>query len=587
MDLNETLQASLADIEHGLPLEEVLKGLPVESQELVPLICLAAATRSVSHPVMRPEIAHAQQSRVAHAARAARGDSPRPALWGWLAKPRNALALGGGLAFVLVVIAAAVGINMLLNGDGMGKVARLADVSGLVEAAPSAESEDWHFVSADEPLQEGQRIRTYADSTVTLAYYEGSRTLVGPNSDLVVQALSGSGNALQVLLAQSSGLTSNAVVPLRGNGSYFHIDTPAGLVSVQGTSFNVDVIPGGEVLFEVVYGKVQVKNDVSEVILLSGQATTALPGADIADPGYQFNLTGKVESIQKSVQGELWKVSGVEFSVTSSTEVLGSYPVGNWVRVKGRILETGEWVANRIEPAQNEKLKATFTGVIESIPGTPGVWKIGGHEVMVTKETEVDAEVKVTSPVEVSFVVQPDGSWLAKEIELLDEEKPEPTATPTPSETPTDTPTPTFTPTPAGTLTPTPTPTATFTPSPTFTGTPATATPTPTMTVTSTVMPKNENSRCDNRTNMQPEGLRLAARYHVTYEEIMAWFCKGFGFGEIDLAYGLSQASNIPVAEIFSMRTNGMGWGNIKKAINAQTTSGTDNKNKGKPPKSK
>ena len=100
-------------------------------------------------------------------------------------------------------------------------------------------------------------------------------------------------------------------------------------------------------------------------------------------------------------------------------------------------------------------------------------------------------------------------------------------------------------------------------------------------------MPKNENSRCDNRTSMQPEGLRLAARYHVTYEEIMEWFCKGFGFGEIDLAYGLSQASNIPVSEIFRMRTNGMGWGNIKKAINAQIVPGSDAKKNGKPPKSK
>lgn len=580
MDQNETLQASLADIERGLPLEEVLQGLPVEAQELAPLISLAAATRSVAHPVMRPEIAHAQQFRVAHAVRR---DSPRPALWSWLAKPRNTLTLAGGFALLMVVIAAAVGINMLLNGAGMGKVARMADVSGLVEAAPSAESEDWHFVSADEPLQAGQRIRTYADSTVTLAYYEGSRTLVGPNSDLVVQALSGSGNELQVLLSQNSGLTSNSVVPLRGNGSYFHIDTPSGQVRVQGTSFNVDVIPGREVLFEVVYGKIQVKNDVSEVTLLSGQATTALPGAKFDDPGYQFNLTGKVESIQKSVQGELWKVSGIEFNVTSSTEVLGSYQVGNWVRIKGRILETGEWIANRIEPAQNEKVKATFTGVVESIPGTSGVWKIGGHEVMVTRETEVDEGVKVTSPVEVSFVVQADGSWLAKEIKLLEKERPEPTATPTPSITPT----PTFTPTPAGTLTPTPTSTATVTPSPTFTGTPATATPTPSMTVTTTVMPKNENSRCDNRTNMQPEGLRLAARYQVTYDEIMAWFCKGFGFGEIDLAYGLSQTSNIPVAEIFSMRTSGMGWGNIKKAISSQTTSGSNNKNNGKPPKSK
>ena len=98
----------------------------------------------------------------------------------------------------------------------------------------------------------------------------------------------------------------------------------------------------------------------------------------------------------------------------------------------------------------------------------------------------------------------------------------------------------------------------------------ATETPTLTMTVTPSVMPKNETSRCDNSANPQPEGLRLAQRYQVPYDEIMSWFCKGFGFGEIDLAYGLSVESGRPVSEIFRMRSNGMGWGNIKKAVSAQ-----------------
>ena len=65
----------------------------------------------------------------------------------------------------------------------------MADVSGLVEVATSEESNDWHFVLAGEALQAGQHIRTYADSSVTLAYFEGSRTLIGPNSDLVLTNL--------------------------------------------------------------------------------------------------------------------------------------------------------------------------------------------------------------------------------------------------------------------------------------------------------------------------------------------------------------------------------------------------------------
>jgi hypothetical protein len=563
IDQNETLQACLIDIERGVPLEDVLNKLPAEALDLTPLIRLAAATRSVPHPVLRPDIAQVQKSRVERAAQLARTGGSRPAAWNWLAKPRNSLALAGAFALVLVVVAAAVGINMLLNA---GQVAKLADVTGLVEVANSAESNDWHFVSAGESLQAGQLIRTYADSTLTLAYYEGSRTLVGPNSELVVAELARNGDALQVLLSQRAGMTSNAIVPLRGNGSYFNVDTPSGLVVVHGTSFDVDVTSGGEVLFAVTHGKVQITNDVSEVFLLSGQATTALPGVDFEKPGYQFTLTGKVESIL----GELWKVDGIAFSVMPATEILGSYQPGDAVRVKGRILETGQWVADRIEPAQTEQQKASFTGLIETMSEIPGTWMIGGQGVMVTKDTDLDERLEIGSPVKVTFVVQTDG-WLAKEIELLEDERPEPTATPTNAETSgSKTPTATATLPPTATLTPTAT--ETFTPSPSVTGTPSTETPIPTITYTPSVMPKNENSSCDNRTNIQPEGLRLSQRYQVSYEEIMDWFCKGFGFGEIDLAYELSKASGIPVSEIFRMRSDGMGWGNIKKAVSAQIT---------------
>ena len=86
------------------------------------------------------------------------------------------------------------------------------------------------------------------------------------------------------------------------------------------------------------------------------------------------------------------------------------------------------------------------------------------------------------------------------------------------------------------------------------------------------MIPKNNSARCDNRDQQQPEALRLAQRYGVSYDEIITWFCKGFGFGEIDLAYGLSLSSGHPVSEIFSMRSAGMGWGNIRKALASQTT---------------
>jgi hypothetical protein len=79
--------------------------------------------------------------------------------------------------------------------------------------------------------------------------------------------------------------------------------------------------------------------------------------------------------------------------------------------------------------------------------------------------------------------------------------------------------------------------------------------------------------------------MELAAKYGVPYEEIMGWFCQHFGFGEIDLAYGLSIEYGVPAADLFAMKSSGMGWGQIKQYL--EDTYGMDKpgkpENPGKP----
>ncbi|HRQ41202.1 MAG TPA: FecR family protein [Chloroflexota bacterium] len=91
-------------------------------------------------------------------------------------------------------------------------------------------------------------------------------------------------------------------------------------------------------------------------------------------------------------------------------------------------------------------------------------------------------------------------------------------------------------------------------------------------------------------TEVQPTGLTLAQKYAVSYEEIMGWFCAGFGFGTIDLAYALSQETGAAVSIIFTMSANGMGWGQIREALlggnsgNPPGNSGDPPGNSGNPP---
>ena len=62
-----------------------------------------------------------------------------------------------------------------------------------------------------------------------------------------------------------------------------------------------------------------------------------------------------------------------------------------------------------------------------------------------------------------------------------------------------------------------------------------------------------------------PTGDKLASEFDVDYDDIMGWFCKGYGFGEIKLAYTIAGATGVSVEDIFTQRGNGNGWGNIMK----------------------
>jgi hypothetical protein len=63
-----------------------------------------------------------------------------------------------------------------------------------------------------------------------------------------------------------------------------------------------------------------------------------------------------------------------------------------------------------------------------------------------------------------------------------------------------------------------------------------------------------------------PEAEKLAEQYGVDYTEVIGWFCKGYGFGEISHAYDISQLKGVPVEDVFDLRASGMGWGKIKQS---------------------
>jgi len=544
-EFDDCLQENLQALESGAALEEILAKAPDPVGEMASLVQLAAAIRGLPHPQPSSNLAPARQPEQRPAADAAatrplqrRQPAAVPRVW----RP----AWGALAALALLAVLLVGGLGLWLAGPPSAKAATLMDVQGQVEIASSAEASDWRSAANGDQVKAGQRIRTQAASGATLVFYEGSRTTISPNADLVLSELDGGwGSALRVDFDQLAGKTAHSVVPLRGRESRFVVHTPAGKASVHGTNFNVLVAKTGLARFAVNTGKVEVSNDFSQVFLTAGQVTAAETGESIAQPAYQFSVQGTLTA----QDGETWTVAGVSFTVTDQTVIDGDPQVGEVILVEGRLLEDDTRAADTITAAQDEQQVSSFTGTLTAMED--GVWLIGGTAVTVDEATVVSEGLNVGDAVRVTFAVQEDGSWLALQIESL-QEAPEPEQTPTATSE----------------LDATPSPTG-------ETGTPSTE-----PTGTTTVEPGAEDVEaiCTGA-NPHPTGMTLAQRYGVTYEEIMGWFCQHFGFGEIDLAYGLSQETGIPVEEIFAMRSS-MGWGEIKQQLQEAPGQSLD---KGKP----
>lgn len=706
-NFDDLLDEKLRALENGEPLESVLSDFNGNHHEVASLVKLAAAIRAMAHPDLSVEQARIGKLKILNSPRsnlAERNRKPKRANPTSRFFPRPAIYAGLALLLVLI-LTTAIAAGFWFFTQESARAATLTEVSGIIEVSDPQAPEDWHLASNGFRLEAGTRIRSGENSSATLAFFDGSRITLQPDTYLALTEVGGGvGGRLQVKVLQFSGETAHDVNPLRGSGSSYVVLTPSGQAIVHGTKFEVQVDQFGDSLFKVDTGKVLVQSDGNTAYVESGQGLLARPGGELSSPTYLFVIQGELTAME----GDHWVAAGVGFSVTAETNIMGDPEIGDLVLVEGRILEGNQWVADTVQPALTGDQAGAFTGVVESIDGS--TWTVGGIQFQVDSETQIDAGIEPGMTVRVAFRILDDGSWLAVRIDSLEEPPDEATPTPTPpshtkpklafepkkfrldtcvlenhipatlvnrakkagdaaanillgfevrkgeqfidlvyftpdgweslqpgeqapfdiqvlfneswlsapekaraelrifiaqetngrkvsnakldltfekrcAEEPTETPMPSETPTPTPEISETPTPTGTITETPT-------ETPAPTMTVTPVPSGTPTVEFCVGAVP-HPKGMGLAQKYGVSYEEIMGWFCKHFGFGEIDLAYRLGQQYSVPVSDIFAMRTSGMGWGGIKQYFQGPPPGGPPDSppggddQKGKPDKGK
>ena len=77
---------------------------------------------------------------------------------------------------------------------------------------------------------------------------------------------------------------------------------------------------------------------------------------------------------------------------------------------------------------------------------------------------------------------------------------------------------------------------------------------------------KSNSAYCAGRKDkLHPLAAGIEEIYGYPPEETMAYFCKGFGFGQIMLALQTKEMKGLDVSELLDKRKSGMGWGQIWK----------------------
>jgi hypothetical protein len=111
-------------------------------------------------------------------------------------------------------------------------------------------------------------------------------------------------------------------------------------------------------------------------------------------------------------------VSGIGFETDEQTEIEEGIELGDRVKVEGRVLDDGTWLAEEITLLDAEERRFEFVGEVESIEP----WVVGGLDIAVNAGTTIDDDIEVGDRVRVKGIILPDGTLLAERIQQLDDE---------------------------------------------------------------------------------------------------------------------------------------------------------------------
>jgi len=174
----------------------------------------------------------------------------------------------------------------------------------------------------------------------------------------------------------------------------------------------------------------------SKTALRNAQSFSKIRGGPQGSPDFQFIGQGQIVG----GVGKTWLITGVPIEMDDHTQIHGDLQAGDFVVLSGRILSSGNWLADHIEPSEENAPFFTFNGPLVAMD--QGFWKIGDKSLVVDERTELGSDLALDDLVLATFTLMEDGSWLALKVEYFDEPWVEPTPAPTETIAPAEKPAP-------------------------------------------------------------------------------------------------------------------------------------------------
>ena len=274
MNPEEQLQDRLSRLENGESLESCTADLPVAEVELLEVV---TALQSMVYPAQMAESIAAQRAMLLKAAAEQRGAPllrvrtpllPR-GRWNMLTTwPKLARVAVLGAAIIVIIVGLLLlrpvatitpGAPAVQNAVLPPTAERYSQFVPLVSSAPVAAKDpgsavvaevrglvelqtsggQWKPISTGQALSAGQHVRTQVLSSAALLFYDGSRTQLGPATEVAIEKINApTSGPRTILLAQLSGSTDHQVAHSSDPASRYEVHTPNGTSSCQGDALS-------------------------------------------------------------------------------------------------------------------------------------------------------------------------------------------------------------------------------------------------------------------------------------------------------------------------------------------------------------